>query len=44
MQKDSAELKIFQKVLGGLLFWNTLYTWFVTGPESRCIKCQANQD
>ena len=26
-QKDLTEVKIFQKVLGGVLFWKTLYIW-----------------
>jgi len=29
MQKDLAEVKIFQKLLRGLLFWNTLYNVYL---------------
>jgi len=29
MQKDWAEAKISMKLVGGLLFWLTLYTWYI---------------
>jgi len=40
-QKDLTEVKIFQKVLGGYFFSNTLYT--NNNIQHECKWCQAQQ-